>query len=220
MKVWTDTERVPARLLADMKAPYNPRKIRKDAQDRLTTSLDEFGQVEPLVCNRRTGHIVGGHQRVEAALNLDEDAELFVVWVDLDLDEEKALNVMLNNPAAQGEWDDQRLAKIAHELWDAGGRALVAAAGWNRDDITRITLRAQGNARRALQAANKGKKGSKGKDGGDGEDEEQVLLTLAMAPADRKTVYRAINLAQNATDSATKAQALVKICEEYLAERT
>src|SRR4051812_1397231 len=53
--------------LADLKpAPYNPRRISKEAMDGLTVSLKEFGLLQDIVMNKRTGHIVGGHQRWRA----------------------------------------------------------------------------------------------------------------------------------------------------------
>jgi len=69
--------------LAGMAAPYNPRRISDHDMKRLRASLKTWGMVEPLVCNRRTNHIVGGHQRVKAAL-AEGVVELPVFWVDLD----------------------------------------------------------------------------------------------------------------------------------------
>ena len=92
--------------IADLKAaPYNPRRISKEASDGLTKSLERWGVVQEVVANKRTGHIVGGHQRV-AALRKMGQKEVPVVWVDLDDVEEKALNVALNNPHISGEFDD------------------------------------------------------------------------------------------------------------------
>ena len=45
---------------------YNPRKDLKPGDPeyaKLLRSIDEFGCVEPLVWNKRTGNLVGGHQR-------------------------------------------------------------------------------------------------------------------------------------------------------------
>lgn len=47
-------------------AKYNPRKDLKPGDveyEKLRRSIEEFGYVEPLVWNSRTGNIVGGHQR-------------------------------------------------------------------------------------------------------------------------------------------------------------
>lgn len=90
--------------LAD--APYNPRKIGPKALKGLQTSLEEFGIVQPIVWNKRTKRIVGGHQRVRA-LRASGENEAPVVVVDLDEKKEKTLNITLNNPKIEGEFSDE-----------------------------------------------------------------------------------------------------------------
>ncbi len=97
-------------------APYNPRQdLGPDDPEyqQLTRSLDEFGLVEPLVWNRRTGNLVGGHQRfkVLVAQGLEK---IPVSVVDLPLEKEKALNIALNK--IQGDWDTTKLAQLLDEL--------------------------------------------------------------------------------------------------------
>ena len=49
-------------------ADYNPRKdlAPGDKQyEKLARSIETFGYVEPIVWNRTTGNIVGGHQRLK-----------------------------------------------------------------------------------------------------------------------------------------------------------
>ena len=82
-------------------APYNPRKISEAALNGLRASVDEFGLPEPIVWNKRSQTLVGGHSR---AKTLDPDSFTDVVVVDLDPDRERALNVALNNPHIAGEW--------------------------------------------------------------------------------------------------------------------
>lgn len=97
-------------------APYNPRKDLQpgDQQyDQLRQSIEHFGCVEPLVWNKRTDHLVGGHQRLKVLKQLGHDA-VEVVVVDLPLEQEKALNVALNKIA--GEWDEPKLAEILKEI--------------------------------------------------------------------------------------------------------
>ncbi|MCP3996048.1 MAG: DNA modification methylase, partial [bacterium] len=79
----------------------------------LGRSMTTFGVVEPVVVNRRTGRIVGGHQRVKAA-EAQGIAELPVVHVDLDETEERQLNVALNR--ISGEFDLDKLADLLKEL--------------------------------------------------------------------------------------------------------
>lgn len=96
-------------------AEYNPRTVTAKAFRKLKLSLEKFGLVEPLVWNERTGHVVGGHQRLRALRELGF-AEVPVSVVCLGDAEEKALNVMLNNLEVQGRYDPAKLLKVLHEL--------------------------------------------------------------------------------------------------------
>lgn len=92
--------------LADLKsADYNPRKISRKALEGLQASLKEYGVVQPIVYNKRTKTVVGGHQRILALKNMGEK-EAPVVVVDLPEEKEKALNVALNNPNIEGQFTD------------------------------------------------------------------------------------------------------------------
>jgi DNA modification methylase len=97
-------------------APYNPRKDLQPGDpeyEAIRRSLEEFGFVEPLVWNKRTGHLVGGHQRFKILLARGV-REVDVSVVDLPLEREKALNVALNKVG--GEWDDRKLGELLKEL--------------------------------------------------------------------------------------------------------
>lgn len=96
-------------------APYNPRVMDEGARRRLDTYLDRFGLVLPLVVNRRTGHVIGGHRRREQLLARAVHSARAVV-LDLDLDREKALNVALNNPGGQGRFDVEALDALLADL--------------------------------------------------------------------------------------------------------
>jgi len=84
-------------------AGYNPRQMSPRAYAGLKASIERFGLVEPIVWNKRTGNVVGGHQRLKV-LAEQGVAETIVVVVDLPETEEKALNVTLNNPNIAGEF--------------------------------------------------------------------------------------------------------------------
>ena len=49
-------------------APYNPRTITEKQLSMLKKSMLEFGDLSGIVKNIRTGHLIGGHQRIK---NLD-----------------------------------------------------------------------------------------------------------------------------------------------------
>ncbi len=107
-------ERIPVSQLSA--AAYNPRKDLKPGDveyEKLRRSIAEFGYVEPIVWNRRTGNVVGGHQRLKI-ITAGGAAEVDVSVVDLDEPREKALNIALNK--ISGEWDDSKLADLLAEL--------------------------------------------------------------------------------------------------------
>lgn len=97
-------------------AEYNPRVVLKpgmEEYDKIKRNILEFGFIEPIVVNDRTGNIVGGHQRINVLKDIGYD-EVDVVHVDLDLDHEKALNIALNK--ITGKWDNDKLIKLVDSL--------------------------------------------------------------------------------------------------------
>jgi hypothetical protein len=83
--------------------PHNPRKMKPKARAALAASINRFGLVQPIIVNEVTGNVVGGHQRITVLL--DQGAvEADVAFGSWTPDEERALNVALNNPKAQGEF--------------------------------------------------------------------------------------------------------------------
>jgi len=97
-------------------APHNPRKdLQQDDPEykQIEASIDGFGLVEPLVWNRRTKNLVGGHQRFKIMVNKGHK-EIEVSVVDLDSEREKALTIALNK--VQGAWDKEKLTVLLEEL--------------------------------------------------------------------------------------------------------
>ena len=97
-------------------ADYNPRKDLKpgDAEyEKLKRSIEQFGYVEPVIWNRTTGRVVGGHQRLKVLIDMGIN-EVDCVVVEMDENKEKALNVALNK--ISGEWDKDKLALLISDL--------------------------------------------------------------------------------------------------------
>lgn len=100
-------------------AEYNPRKDLKpgDAEyEKLKRSVEQFGYVEPVIWNRTTGRVVGGHQRLKVLIDMGY-TEVDCVVVELDEEKEKALNIALNK--ISGEWDKVKLALLITDLQGA-----------------------------------------------------------------------------------------------------
>ncbi|QDV28356.1 ParB-like nuclease domain protein [Planctopirus ephydatiae] len=122
-------------------APYNPRKVLKAGDrgyEKLVRSLAEFSLVQPVIWNRQTGHIVGGHQRVEI-LRAQGATTVPCVIVDLSLAREQALNVALNNREVGSDWDIPRLSGLLAELNDLPDFD-ATLSGFDPRELREITL--------------------------------------------------------------------------------
>ncbi len=125
-------------LLAD----YNPRKDLKpgDAEyEKLKRSIEQFGYVEPVIWNKTTGRVVGGHQRLKVLMDMGM-TEVDCVVVEMDEDKEKALNIALNK--ISGDWDKDKLALLIADL--QGADFDVSLTGFEPaeiDDLFKDTLK-------------------------------------------------------------------------------
>ncbi|MDD4957341.1 MAG: DNA modification methylase [Candidatus Omnitrophica bacterium] len=107
-------QKVPIKKLKP--AGYNPRKDLKPGDpeyEKLKRSITEFGCVELIVWNKRTGNIIGGHQRLKVLIAMGVES-VEVVVVDLPLEKEKTLNLALNK--ITGKWDEEMLASLLKEI--------------------------------------------------------------------------------------------------------
>lgn len=102
-------------------AAYNPRADLQPGEpeyEAIKNSLDSFGLVDPLIWNKHTGNLVGGHQRFKI-LKDGGAAEVWCSVVDIkERAKEMALNISLNK--VQGRWDDAKLQELLPELTEAG----------------------------------------------------------------------------------------------------
>ena len=97
-------------------AVYNPRVDLQPGDpvyESLKRSVETFGYLQPIIVNRRNNRVVGGHQRLKVLKDLGYD-NVDVVFVDLSVEREKALNLTLNKSV--GEWDEPKLASLLQEF--------------------------------------------------------------------------------------------------------
>ncbi|MET3508554.1 ParB N-terminal domain-containing protein [Halalkalibacter oceani] len=116
-------------------APYNPRVDLQPGDpeyEKLQRSINEFGYVEPLVWNERTGNLVGGHQRFKILLE-SNPSHIDVSVVDLDLEKEKALNIALNK--ISGDWDEEKLALVLKDLTNSPVGIELTGCLWHTRNV-------------------------------------------------------------------------------------
>ena len=123
-------------------ANYNPRKDLKPGDpeyEKLKRSIEQFGYVEPVIWNKTTGRVVGGHQRLKVLIDMGH-TEVDCVVVELSEEKEKALNIALNK--ISGDWDKDKLALLISDL--QGTDLDVSLTGFDPaeiDDIFKDTLK-------------------------------------------------------------------------------
>lgn len=116
-------------------AEYNPRRDLKpeDAEyKKLRHSIEEFGYVEPIIWNERTGNVIGGHQRLKVLLEKGQE-DIECVVVDFEDKDEKILNVLLNK--VKGRWDIGKLADLLQELDDVGEMEVTGFEDWELQSL-------------------------------------------------------------------------------------
>jgi len=129
-----DIQKIPLEMIRS--AAYNPRKDLKPGDldyEKLKKSMGEFDFIEPLVWNKRSGNLVGGHQRLKVLQEWGK-TEVDCSVVDLDDTKEKALNLALNK--ISGEWDNPLLKDLLLEL-DTGAFD-IEITGFDMDEIAAL----------------------------------------------------------------------------------
>lgn len=98
--------------------PKNPRVITDSAKKKLRDKIKDVGLLQPVIFNKRTGYLLGGHQRLAVMDGLEHykngknDYYLDVSVVDMDEKAELSALVFLNNTSAAGSWNTDLLAEL------------------------------------------------------------------------------------------------------------
>lgn len=122
------------RILDMDRAAYNPRisLVPGDSEyEDLRRSINKYGVLIPVVWNKRTNRVVGGHQRLTVLEN-EGETEVDVSVVDLDDTQEKQLNIALNK--IEGGWDEEKLAALLLELGED-----ATQTGFTQQEIDSLT---------------------------------------------------------------------------------
>ncbi len=116
---------------------WNPRvelQPGDSAYEKLRSSLDRFGLVEPLVWNERSGNLIGGHQRLKVLIEAGQ-TEVDVSCVDLPPSRERELNLALNK--ISGDWDEAKLGQLFDEMLRMPDFNIITT-GFETQEVDRI----------------------------------------------------------------------------------
>lgn len=106
-------------------ASYNPRKLSEESRKTLKRGIKKYGLVGGVVVNKQTGlTVVSGHQRLTVMDELqkynpdtkENDYKIRVDVIDVDEKQEKELNILMNNPNAQGTWDYDKMRELIPDI--------------------------------------------------------------------------------------------------------
>jgi len=94
-------------------------------------SLEKFGQVEPLVVQKSTQHVIGGNGRLAVMREMGWiDAECKII--DVDDATAQALALALNRTSELSVWDNELLSETMFSLRDEGWD--LTALGWEEHE--------------------------------------------------------------------------------------
>lgn len=113
-------------------ATYNPRLMNEQQEADLTTSIKQYGFIDPIIANSnkdRLNIVIGGHQRLKIATKLGYK-DVPVVYLNLNEEKERILNLRLNKNT--GSWNFELLKNFEIEtLLDVGFDTDEIGMVWN-----------------------------------------------------------------------------------------
>jgi DNA modification methylase len=118
--------------------PYdrNSRTHSSEQVDKIAASIAEFGFVQPILVDQRTGTIVAGHGRLMAASKLGLEVAPVIVLDHLTDAQRRAYVIADNKLSDLAGWDDAMLRSELEEL-DADGFD-IGLAGFTADELEEI----------------------------------------------------------------------------------
>ena len=124
--------------LADIiPAPYNPRvALTPDDPEyqQIKDSIVAHGMIEPIIYNKRTGHAVGGNQRLRILKDMGVQQTVCAI-VDMPLDLEKEACLAVNKIG--NLWDQPKVREVMLQLQQDGYD--LARTGFSEEEIQKIT---------------------------------------------------------------------------------
>lgn len=115
-------------------AIWNPREEMPPYEfEALKKSIKEFGVADPIIVRKADNSIIGGHQRVEAALEMGIE-KVPVVYADITEDQAKMLNLALNRISSKDDKD--KLTALFVYLSNLG--LDLSSTGYETEEISQL----------------------------------------------------------------------------------
>lgn len=172
--------------------PLNWRVHPKVQRETLEDSLNCIGWIQKPIINRATGNLIDGHLRVASAA-ANQETRIPVSYVDLSIEEERAVLASLDPMAGMAVMDGEKLTELLQDL-ELGSGALDAMFDDLREQADGATLSPSKNSASTLQS--------------DGSPVIKAVIAV--------TNLAVIEQALTATGQASRGDALLLLCQAYL----
>jgi hypothetical protein len=116
--------------------PENPRTHDERNLQAIKASLQEHGQVEPLLVQKSTNMVIAGNGRMQA-MKLLGWSECHVVIVDVDDIQARKLSIQLNRSGELAGWDEATLTKHLQDLGELAAFD-VEAMGFDSSELEQL----------------------------------------------------------------------------------
>ena len=123
--------------------PRNVRIHTKKNIDVIKKSLQEYGQVKPILVQKSTNYVIAGNGTLQAAISLGW-TQILCNILDLDDDKANALGILDNKSTDLSQWDQKGLLQLLQEL-QTSEENLLQLTGFQNEDIQAMLKFQQGN---------------------------------------------------------------------------
>lgn len=126
--------------------PQNFRRHPLTQRREINKSLSEFGWLQNVIWNERTGYILDGHARIEEAAKRGESVPVRVV--DVSPAQEKRIILAIGKTAEGREIDEEVLAKLLTEVVEETGDL---PPGWSSEELDELLKATAGDDEETLE---------------------------------------------------------------------
>lgn len=118
--------------------PKNPRTHDQRNLDAIRSSLDTYGQVEPILVQKSTNMVIAGNGRMSAMKSLGWDT-VVVALLDVDDKEARELSIALNRSGELAGWDEEILAQHLRDLSSIADDFNPEGLGFSMDEFEALS---------------------------------------------------------------------------------